>query len=378
MVEFGRRALIGAAAGSLARFPAIAAAPDRWPERKANDWYDRLPWLVGCNFVPSSAVNQVEMWQAATFDPATIERELGWAASLGMNAARISLHDIPWRDDPAGFVARVGQVLAIAARNGMRVMLVLFDSCWGPFPRSGLQPPPIPGVHNSRWVQSPGAAVLQDPGQWAELERYVRAVVGAFRDDPRVLAWDVWNEPDNGNSDSYGPVEPPAKAELILELLDRSFAWVRGAAPQQPLTSPVWDSYWSSAGALTPMQRLQIEASDVVSFHCYDPPAVFSQRAESLRQWGRPLLCTEYMARSLGSTVQSILPLARAGRIAAFNWGLVAGKTQTYLPWDSWARPYVGRMPVAWFHDLLHPDRGRPYREDEARTFRELTSALPG
>jgi hypothetical protein len=373
----GRRALIRGGVGSLALLAASAAGPDHWPERQANAWYDRLPWLVGCDFIPSNAVNQIEMWQAATFDPVTMEREIGWAAALGMNALRVFLHDLVWSEDPAGLLGRVDRLLAIAARCGIRVMPVLFDSCWDPFPRTGPQPPPVPGVHNSRWVQSPGAAALQSPAERPRLERYVRGVVGRFRDDPRVLAWDIWNEPDNCNPFSYGAVEPADKVELVLALLPRAFAWARSAAPQQPLTSGVWAGDWSSAATLTPVQRLQLEASDVISFHNYQPPADFSRRVAWLRRWGRPLLCTEYMARPLGSTVEAILPLARSERVAALNWGLVAGKTQTYLPWDSWAHPYVGRpAPSPWFHDLLYPDRGQPYRDEEARVLHVLTGTV--
>lgn len=85
----------------------------------------------------------------------------------------------------------------------------------------------------------------------------------------------------------------------------------------------------------------------------------------------RPTLCTEYMARTLDCTVEGILPIAKRRNVGAYTWGLVAGKTQTYFPWDSWDHAYGGPPPV-WFHDLLEAD-GRPYRDGEIDTVRKLT-----
>jgi endo-1,4-beta-mannosidase len=217
-----------------------AAEISRWPADKAVSWSKRQPWLVGCNYNPASAINQLEMWQAATFDPSRIDRELGWAEGLGMNTLRVYLHDLLWEQDAEGFRRRLDMFLAIAAKHGIRPMFVLFDSCWDPHPRPGPQRAPKPGVHNSGWVQSPGARALQDPAQQGRLEAYVKGVVGALAADERVLAWDIWNEPDNTNDSSYGGLEPPNKAELVLPLLRKAFAWAREAAPAQPLTSGVW------------------------------------------------------------------------------------------------------------------------------------------
>jgi len=175
------------------------AVASRWSEEKANSWYQQQPWLVGSNFIPASAINELEMWQADTFDPQEIDKELGWAQGLGMNTMRVFLHDLLWQQDAAGFRHRIDTFLTIAAKHRIRPVFVLFDSCWDPFPRLGPQHPPIPGVHNSGWVQSPGANALKDAAQYPRLKEYVQGVVAAFANDPRVLAWDVWNEPNNGN-----------------------------------------------------------------------------------------------------------------------------------------------------------------------------------
>ena len=350
------------------------ADSQRWSEEKANNWYQQQPWLVGSNFNPADAINELEMWQAATFDPQQIDKELGWAQNLGMNTMRVFLHDLLWQQDAAGFKQRLDTFLTISAKHKIRPIFVLFDSCWDPFPKLGTQRAPRPGVHNSGWVQSPGAAALQDPAQYPRLKEYVVGVVGAFANDPRVLAWDLWNEPNNTNDRAYGSVEPKKKTELVLALLPQVFDWARSANPSQPLTSGVWEGDWSSPEKLSATQHIQLEQSDVISFHNYSWPEDFEKKVEWLERYHRPILCTEFMARPMGSTFDSILPVAKRLHVAAINWGLVAGKSQTYLPWDSWEHPYVNEKPPVWFHEVFRED-GRPYREREAQIIRELTGA---
>jgi Cellulase (glycosyl hydrolase family 5) len=251
-------------------------------------------------------------------------------------------------------------------------MFVLFDSVWDPAPQLGKQRAPKPGVHNSGWLQSPGAKALEDTTQYPRLEAYVKGVVGSFANDDRVLAWDVWNEPDNMNQSSYGKQEPPNKVKLVLALLPQAFAWARSARPQQPLTSGVWRGDWSSEEKMSEMDKLQVALSDVVSFHNYDAPEEFEKRIGWLRRYNRPLLCTEYMARGNKSTFRGSLPIAKKHDVAAYNWGLVVGKTQTHLPWDSWQRPYTDREPPIWFHEVFKAD-GAPYREEEVALIRALT-----
>jgi len=349
-------------------------APARWTEAQANAWYAKQPWPVGADFLPSNAVNELEMWQADTFDPVTIDRELGWAEAIGMNTMRVFLHNLLWEQDPKGFTQRIDQFLAICARHHIRPVFVLFDSCWDPHPKLGPQKPPIPGVHNSRWVQAPGAEVLADPAQYPKLETYTRGVVSAFANDPRILAWDLWNEPDNGNDSSYAKGDPRNKNEIILGLLPQVYVWARQSHPIQPLTSGLWDGDWSTLKTMTPVARVQIEQSDIISFHNYGWPESFKAHAKMLEQFHRPLICTEYMARNLGSTFDQILPIAKKHRIGAINWGLVAGKSQTWIPWDSWQHPYDKEDPVLWQHDVFHPD-GSPYREAETDLIQQLTSA---
>ena len=374
MKIFGKTACLCLAATLHLTFSlTLVQAQERWSEARANAWYAAQPWPVGADFLPSTAINELEMWQGESFDPATIDRELGWAEGIGMNTMRVFLHNLVWEQDPDGFIRRVDTFLAIAARHHIRPIFVLFDSCWDPFPGLGPQHPPIPGVHNSGWVQAPGAAILANPTEYPRLEAYVKGVVGAFSDDQRILAWDVWNEPDNTNDSSYGKSEPRDKVEIVLTLLPQVFAWARSMHPTQPLTSGVWRGDWTTLDSMPAMARVQIEQSDVISFHNYGWPEQFEKRVQELQQFHRPLICTEYMARGAGSTFDTILPIAQKYRVGAINWGLVAGKSQTFLPWDSWRRPYVTEQPPIWFHDVFHPD-GAPYRQREVEIIKDLTS----
>jgi hypothetical protein len=342
----------------------------KWSEAKANDWYAKQPWLVGANYIPSNAINELEMFQAATFDPAINDRELGLAESIGMNTARVFLQDQLWEQDPAGFKDRLNTFLGIAAKHHIRPLLVLFDSCWETNPHLGPQHPPIPGIHNSGWVQSPGKERLLNLADEPKLRSYVVGVVGAFANDDRILGWDIWNEPDNRGGDKEE--DAPAKVKRVNELLPKAFAWARSVHPTQPLTSGLWTGNWSDPAKESATTRIQLEESDVISFHNYDWPEKFTERIKELQAYHRPLICTEYMARGAGSTFDGSLPIAKKYNVAAINWGLVAGKTQTYLPWDSWQRPYVLLQPTIWFHEVFRND-GTPYREHEVMLIRELT-----
>ena len=347
-----------------------ASARARWTEQRANAWYAQQPWLVGANYIPSNAINELAMFQAATFDPAINDRELGLAESIGMNTARVFLQDQLWQQDPAGFKQRLNTFLEIAAKHHIRPLLVLFDSCWETNPHLGPQHPPIPGVHNSGWVQSPGKQRLLDASVEPQLKDYVTGIVGAFKDDPRILGWDIWNEPDNQGGDTAE--DAPAKVARVNQLLPQAFAWARSANPTQPLTSGVWQGNWSDPARQSPTVKLQLAESDIISFHNYGWPEEFEARIHELEPNHRPILCTEYMARGAGSTFDGSLPIAKKHNVAAINWGLVAGLTQTYLPWDSWQRPYVTTQPTVWFHEVFRHD-GTPYREHEVALIRQLT-----
>jgi hypothetical protein len=349
-----------------------AIGAERWSEQKARDWYAKQPWLIGSNYNPASAINELEMWQADSFDPKRIDLELGWAEGLGMNTMRVYLHDLLWQQDAEGFRRRLDQFLTIAAKHKIRPIFVLFDSVWDPDPQLGKQRAPRPGVHNSGWMQSPGRKALQNPAEYPRLQAYVKGVVGAFARDPRVLAWDIWNEPDNENGGSYNKLEPKNKVELVLALLPQAFAWARAAEAEQPLTSAVWKGDWSTPEKMTAMDRLQIDLSDVVTFHNYDSPTELEKRIVWLKRYNRPIICSEYMARGNGSYFFGSLLIGKVHNVGMINWGLVQGKTQTHLPWDSWQHPYIDREPSVWFHEVFRND-GKPYMPEEVEFIKRMT-----
>ena len=355
-----------------------ADAPGRWSADKAKAWSVQTGWLSGCNFMPSTAINQLEMWQAETFDEATIDRELGFAESLGFNSVRVFLHDLTWKQDREGFIKRVDRFLALAEKHHIGVLMVIFDSCWHPLPKLGTQPAPIPFTHNSGWVQSPGAEVLLHSERQAYLQDYVTGLVKHFANDKRINGWDVWNEPDNTDGGAPGRpgLEPTNKVDLVLALLPKVFAWARTANPSQPLTSGVWLGPWNRMDKLNPTERIQLENSDVVSFHCYGDPADLKKATETLKRLGRPLLCTEYMARPNGSTFEPHLGYMKEQNVGAYCWGFVSGKSQTIYPWDSWTRKYTGEPPL-WFHDILRAD-GSAYRAAEVDYIRRVTGKTAG
>ncbi|OBJ80673.1 1,4-beta-xylanase [Mycobacterium gordonae] len=360
-----------AAATALSRTPRASAEAGRWPADRAHNWYQAQGWLVGVNYVTSTAINQLEMFQGGTYDPRRIDNELGAARFHGFNTVRVFLHDQLWAADRQGFQTRLAQFVGIAARHGIKPLFVLFDSCWDPFPRLGRQRAPKPGVHNSGWVQGPGAEHIDDARYVGVMQEYVTGVLSQFRNDDRVLGWDLWNEPDNPARE-YRKVERKDKLDRVAALLPQVFRWARAVDPVQPLTSGVWQGNWGDPGARSAIAGIQLDNADVITFHSYAPPSEFEGRIGELAPLGRPIICTEYLARSLGSTVEGILPIARRHNVGALNWGLVAGKTQTYFPWSSWDHPATA-VPKQWFADLLQPD-GRPFADGELQTIRKLAS----
>jgi hypothetical protein len=338
---------------------------ERWSVAQITEWYERQPWLCGFNYLPRTAVNWTEQWQRESFDPETIEQELGWAQEVGFGALRTNLQFLVWQDEPAGLRARLDRFLGIAARHGLRTLLCLFDDCAfsGREPYLGRQDEPVPGLHNSGGAASPGREAVRDRSRWPELERYVRDLVAHFRDDPRLLGWDLYNEPGNeavftraAERDPRGPLAPHSMA-----LAEASFGWARAERPSQPLTTGVWNPRWIEHN-----QRL-VELSDLTSFHHYLGLEHLRGLVAGLREAGRPLLCTEWLARGLGSLPATHLPFFRAERIGCFHWGLVNGRTQTHLPWPGLEKLARGGL---WHHDLLHAD-GTPYDAAEMATFRD-------
>jgi hypothetical protein len=356
----------------------------KWSVEKAEAWFKQQPWLRGCNFIPSTAINQLEMWQAETFDPETIDRELGWAAGLGFNAMRVYLHDLLWLQDAGGFKDRIRLYLDISHRHGIRTLFVLFDDCWHDNPQLGKQPEPKPGLHNSGWLKSPGSKVLNDSSEWKRLEDYVGGVVSAFGRDERVILWDIYNEPANNFLTSLNLPGILRSAQILGQLfrhmvlsgaserlLRQAFSWARAAHPNQPLTTGL---YYLTPNLGARLNPVSLELSDVVTFHTYFKLSNTERIVDTLRKTGRPLICTEYLARSAQNSFETHLGYFKKHEIVAINWGLVSGKTQTRYSWED--HYPNGEEPPLWYHDLLHQD-GSPYRVAEAELIRKTTAKGP-
>jgi len=357
----------------------------RWSVQEAQEWYANHDWIVGANFVPSTAVNQIDMWQEFTFDPETIDRELGWAADAGFNTMRVYLHYLVWARDAEGYKDRIDQYLEIADEHGIKTMFVFFDDVWGDDPALGSQPKPVPGVHNSGWVESPGLDQRLQREMWPAFEAHVKDIMSTYADDDRVLLWDLYNEPGNGKN-------PP---KSTLPLLKEVVGWAREAAPTQPITAGVWN--WSEP--YSELNKYQLAASDITTFHTYEPPEETKRIVGRLRDrvGERPLVVTEYMARPRDNTFENHLPYFHEQNIGAINWGLVSGETQTVYSWDHpkgtsdeyyaqwredvrevypWENHQSAPEPETWFHDVFRQD-GTPYDSSEVELIRRL-SREPG
>ena len=350
----------------------------RWSEEKAWEWKEENGWMVGTNFNPSTSVNQLEFWQEETFDIETIKRELKWSAELGMNLHRVYLHNLLWDQDSLGLLKRMENYLKIADSNDIKTLFVLLDDCWHPLPKPGKQPDPIPFVHNSQWVQAPGAYILGDSLRHIEVKNYIKGVVTHFADDQRVIGWDLYNEPGNLNAGVPGYDEFEVKENkdiYTLSLLKKAFKWVREVNPSQPITTSVWkadgkDKNWSKLDSLSDLSRFTILNSDIISFHTYGNIGEMKLRINQLKKYNRPILCTEYLARGQGSTFQAMLPLLKEEQVSAINWGFVAGKTNTLFPWSSWENEFDS-LPKIWHHDIFLPDK-TPYDQNEIDFLKEI------
>lgn len=360
IVSFGRPStIIPRPSANISRSAPITATSSnipgqRWSADRANVWYAAHKWISGSDYIPRTAINQLEMWQKETFDPMTIDQELGWAQSIGFNTMRVFLHSVAWKEDPHGFKDRVNKYLAIADKHHIQTIFVFFDDCWNKVPHAGIQPTPRPGIHNSGWIQDPGQPASADPANFPGLKPYVQDVLTTFKDDRRILLWDLYNEPGNSG-----------KRETSLPLLANIFTWAREINPSQPISAGIW------AWDLETLNQFQVSHSDVITYHDYTPVEEHLKTIQFLKMTGRPVICTEYMARPRNSRFETIMPMLKKEHVGAINWGLVSGKTNTIYAWDT---PMPdGAEPKEWFHEVFHKD-GKPYRSEETDLIRKLNT----
>lgn len=325
-----------------------------WSVEKANQWYSEHKWLTGANYIPSNAINQLEMWQADTFSPDLIDKELGWAESIGFNTLRVFLHSQAWNQDAEGFKKRIDQFLTITQKHHIQPIFVFFDDCWNKTNTIGKQPAPKIGIHNSGWIQDPGDPNSKDSVNFPALEKYVKDILTRFGRDKRILLWDLYNEPGNGG-----------KGETTIPLLVKEIKWAREINPDQPISIGLWD--WN----FEKLNAIQLQNSDIITYHNYEEPQWHERTINLLKASGKPLICTEYMARSRNSRFSNILPLLKKENVGAINWGFADGKTNTKFAWDT---PLAdGSEPIEWFHEIFNTD-GTPYRKDEVELIKKLNA----
>lgn len=368
----------------------------QWSQEKINEWYADQPWLVGCNYYPATAINQIEMWQASTWNPERIDIELSWAADMGMNTLRVYLHDLVWGDDEQGLYKRMDEFLNICQKHKIRPWFVFFDDCHFPNPKLGEQPLPVKAYHNSGWVNSPPRELAQryakgnaTPDEIARLKGYVQCTMKRFKDDARILMWELYNEPGRGAGEEGDMTAVKVNSHIgdaSKQLVYDSWIWAREVNPSQPITS-------CSAGSVGKTNiKINTINSDLHSVHAYGKPESMKKLINAYKKTGRPVIVTEWLARDRGNTVQDCLPLMKELKVGAVNWGLVSGKSGTVWNWGSRKdekdkkrsvkqEREAGNVikpgepfpePEVWFHDLLRFD-GTPYDPEEIKIFKELT-----
>ncbi|QBY00107.1 1,4-beta-xylanase [Rhodophyticola sp. CCM32] len=360
---------------------------NRWSADRVNAWYDAQDWPCGFNYMPSTAVNFADMWHAETFDADRIATEMGWAEAIGYNSARVNIQFIQWKTDPKGVLARVDRFMDIAAKHGVSTVLCLFDDCGfsGVEPTAGVQPDPVPDKHNSRALASPGRDAVLDETQWPDYLDYVKDVVTTFADDPRILFWDLYNEPGNDSIFLTDVTEDRYSDALWAKsfaLCKKVFAEARAINPSQPVTSAAWmlEHAWENEEGIgtayqNEIDQFLLDASDIISFHAYCPLPWFTKIIGTLQEFGRPIMCTEWLARPAGSIMSEQLPLMHDHRIGAYQWGFVNGRSQTNIPWPN-LKAKIRNFDATtspWFHDVLRED-GSPYDAHEMELVSRLTS----
>ena len=339
---------------------------ERWSEEKANEWMDAQGWIVGCNYVPSTAINQIEMWQAETFDPETIDRELALAESLGFNTVRVFLSHLVYFDDPKGYIQRFDQFLGICEKHGIRALPTFWtNGGWIVNPKLGPQPETQKGVHNPAWVPTPGFEYVNNPSKWPALKKMVKGFVKAFGKDDRVLMWCIYNEPQWHR----------LGVKSSVPLMRASFKWARECRPKQPLTAPLIRNIVGKDNPFLPEDTFVVENSDVLSIHCYNDAEYLDKMIQNLLYYGRPIVCTEYMRRPI-STFRECLPVFKKYNVGAISFGLTVGKCNFQFPWNEKVNevpiPWEYDEPEVWFHDIFYAD-GTPYDEEEVEFIRQMT-----
>lgn len=351
---------------------------NRWSKERAWEWYRARPWIRGCNFMSSDCANRIDQWQEYGFEERfeTTKRELALAAQTGFNSIRIIPEFIVWEREHDGFMERFERYIEAAHENGITCTVVLGNDCMPPkeeaLKRMHLGEQKVDwGYHGGRKVSQHGVfggagySLLDEPEYAKKYYAFVQEIVEKYKDDERILIWDVFNEPGNSQ-----------RASMSLGHLKKFFEIIRSIDPIQPLTVGIWTST-RDISKLPEIERFGLENSDIISYHNY---ATYMENIEiiaQLKKLGRPLVNTEWLARCVGNRVEEMFPLFYIEQIGCYNWGLVAGKYQTFEPWTGMWENYdkdpghCGWDFEKWFHDLYRPSL-RPYNPKEIALMKKV------
>ncbi len=353
----------------------------KWSKEKAWEWYSKLPWLRGCNFIGSDCANRRDMWQSYQSEEhlATADWELALAKETGFNTVRVIVDFDVWYQEPDSFMEIFERYMQLFHKHGQYVMVCLTAEAEMPNGEyEDFQPKPLGeqeyalGYHQGR---SPEVLErnLHHPKRYHPLEspvlrdkflQMVRSIVGKYREDERIVCWNLYNEPGITLGDRAMP------------LLKTMFEEARALGPVQPLTVELWTGYNKKGEIGTEVQKYALEQSDVISFHCYLPLPEMCRQIAYLKRYERPILCTEWLNRIQNSPVEDIFPLFQLERIGCWCWGFVVGKTQTNEPWYGMFAPYLRGEDsdidlTRWMHDLYCPSL-LPYDPREIKLIKEV------
>ena len=355
-----------------------------WSIEKIWEWYNKRPWIRGCNFMSSDCANRIDQWQEYGFEERfeNAVRELALAAETGFNSIRIIPEFFVWEKEHNGFMERLERYIAAAWANGISCMIVLGNDCVPP-KSEALQRLKLGeqefdfGYHGGRKISQHGSfsgagySILDDPETAESFYKYVHEIVTKYKDDERIIIWDVFNEPGNSNRKS-----------ISLPHLKKLFEIIRAINPIQPLTVGVWN--YGGDGkfpeCLSEIERFGLENSDIISYHNYGTYLTNIKIIKNLKNENRPIINTEWLSRGSKNTVEEMFPLFYLEKIGCYNWGLVAGKYQTYEPWNAIWDNYEKDPDscdwdfTKWCHDLYRPSL-RPYNPKEIELIKELSAA---
>ena len=370
---------------SLLAVSAFAQRHEPWSRERAWAWYDRQPWIRGCNYMPASCANRVDQWQTlgAKERFEEMDRELAAAEEIGFNTMRLAVELQGfgvWLAEHDGFMENFERSLELLAKHKMRAIVLLGNDCMRPkriwqLPKPGPQPCDL-GYHGGRKQSQHGSfpgeigySQVDDPVLKPKFYAMCEELMTKYRTDERILFWNLWNEPGNSHREQVS-VEPIREMFRLAWRID----------PVQPLAADVWyGEYGTTTNDPNRAQYVAGALSDIVSYHCYKG---FEEHvriiAKLKRHFQRPMINTEWLARTVHCDVFDNYPLFYLERIGTLNWGLVNGRYQTHEPWEFlWKRIEQNPRQAAeldmtkWLHDLLRPSL-RPYDPREINLIRRF------